>query len=396
MNTSPTRNPLRICIVTHIYPAHGDDYKGIFVQNVATRLAMRGHEVHVVTPRRPGAPAHEVAEGVHVHRFWFWGWWRGRQLGELSGYPPLTLGTLMLWGIGSAWRTVRRERLDLIHAYWVVPGGLIARLAGILSGRPVVATAAGSDLNVYAHRRLLKPLAGWTLRGLDQLLAAGSEMRRIGIELGCPPDRAQVVPWMLKFEEPPSGDPPPELRCPGPPGERLVYVGNFTPPKRVDTILRAFARVGTDHPEARLTLVGDGELRGDLECLAGELGVADAVHFWGARPPEQIIDIVRGADCLVHCSDHEGLPVAISEALLLGVPVVAAGVGGIPDIVQDGVSGFTVDPDDDAAFAERVGRLLADADLRGRLGDNARRHARRHLGPEGVIARIEAIYRELV
>jgi glycosyltransferase involved in cell wall biosynthesis len=381
---------LHILIVAHIYPARSGDYKGIFVHEIAARLSSRGHIVHVVTPRRPGAPPSEVRDGVAVHRFAFWGWQHGTQLGEMQGYPPLALGTLMLSGLWETWRVARAERSDLIHAFWVVPGGVLARAIGRLRGLPLIITAAGSDLNVYALRPALRPLARWVLRGTGMMIAAGSQMRRIALQLGLPPERCEVIPWLTDFP------PPAPLSAAARTGPRLLYVGNFTQPKRVDTIIRAFARVVAAVPAARLVLVGDGDQRPALERLIRELTPAGTVTMLGARPHGEIIDHMAEADLFLHCSDHEGLPVAISEALTMGLPVVAADVGGIPDLIRQGENGFLVGPDDVEGFSAAVIQLLRDDELRARMGLAARAFAEQQLAPGPVMDRIEAIYRRVL
>lgn len=383
---------MRICIVSHLYPISRDDYKGIFVHEIATALRARGHEVHIVTPRRPGGAAFESHEGITVHRFRHWGWWRGRQLGQLRGTPPLILSTLMIAGLWTSLRVVLRYRPDLMSAYWVVPGGFLAWLTARLTGRPVVVTAGGTDLNVSARKWMYRPFVLRTVRGVDRLIACGSELHRVAISLGAAPERTVNMPSLVPDAVPELAVAPPE----GAPGRRLLYVGNLAAPKRVDTLLRAMARLVPRFPDARLTLVGDGPLEPSLRALAQKLGVAECVDFRGRRPHEEIPGLMRSADVLLHCSENEGLPVAIQEALTCGLPVIAARVGGVPDLVRDGTNGRLCAPDDDAAFAEAMAELVGDAALRERMSAAARQFAAEHLDRTSVIARIEAVYREAI
>jgi len=409
-------DPLRLCIVAHIYPSQARDYKGIFVHSIAAALARRGHEVHVVTPRRPGAPRCEVLDGVTIHRFWYWGWAGGRQLSEFKRYPLVLLATQLLVGALSCLWTVLRHRLGVIHAFWVVPGGFIGVLCGMAARRPVVVTAAGTDLNIMARKKIAGWFVRFTLRRLDRLIAAGSDMQRIAVELGMPEPRGVVIPWLVQDsgsgeradaddagqaqEKNPAlgGDKPTTDAFAWPEGSRarLIYVGNLTLPKRVDTILRALAEALRAGPQATLAIVGDGYLRPQLEALCAELGLNGLVRFWGARPHEAILEVLASADVFVHCSDNEGLPVAISEALSAGLPVVASNVGGIPDLVIEGENGFLVGPDDHGRFAERIAQLLRDDFLRKKMSANARRFAHEHLDGGAVIARIEKVYQQVL
>ncbi|MCE5229580.1 glycosyltransferase [bacterium] len=377
---------MRICIVTHLYPIDAADYKGVHVHQMASALAARGHEVHVVTPRRVGAAKREVRDGVRIERYWYWGWWRGWQLGQLAGYSPLTLASLFLIGI---WKAIgRARRCDLIHAYWVVPGGFIAAVAGAVCGRPVVATAAGTDLNMVAGRRLVRAFVRMALKGSDRLIAAGSDMKRLAVELGMNESAVVVLPSCFI-----------EIMAPGKKekadagGCQFLYVGNLEKPKRVDTILRGFARARRG--DARLLIVGKGTLREELEKLAKELGIFDSVRFSGALPHEQIGPMMTEADVFVHCSDHEGLPVAIVEAIQAGLPVIAARVGGVPDVVRDGENGFVLEPDDDAGYGEKMEILMVNETLREHMAERARAFAQEKLNGTTVMDRIEGFYREL-
>ena len=377
---------MRVGLITHLYPRFAGDWKGIFVANLASFLIERGHLVVVVTPLWPGTVQTEVMNNVKVYRFPYWGRRRGQRLGELKSPSPFTLGSLLLSGVWTAARLARRHNLDLFHGYWVVPGGTIAALAGWLTGRPAVATAAGSDLNEAAYHPIVSHFVRFTLGQVRKLMAPGNQLAQRAIELGMSQERVQVLMGH-------SGIDPERFSE----GDRqghpvILYVGSFIPPKRVDTILRAMSRAVERVPTVRLQLVGDGELRTELESLAAELGIAEKVEFLGARPHDEIPGWMRRADVLVHCSDHEGLPVAIMEALGCGLPVVAADVGGISDLVKEGETGYLLAPDDDVGFADRLVKLVSQPELTAQLGWNARVFAEAHLAKERVLEQVEAVY----
>lgn len=377
---------MRVGLITHLYPRFPGDYKGIFVADLARFLMEWGHQLVIITTLWPGTAQTEVMNNVKVYRFPYWGWQRGQRLGALEHPSPLMVSSLLLSGIWMAVRLARQHNLDLFHGYWVVPGGTIAVLAGWLTGRPAVATAAGSDLNAAAYHPIVSHFVRFTLGQVRNLMAPGNQLAQRAIELGLSQERVQVLMGhsgidLERFSE---GDKQ---------GQPLIlYVGNFSPPKRVDTILRAMSRVVERVPTARLWLVGDGELRAELESLAAEMGIAGKVEFLGTRPHDEIPGWMRRADVLVHCSDHEGLPVAIMEALGCGLPVVAADVGGISDLVKEGETGYLLAPDDDVGFADRLVKLVSQPELTAQLGWNARVFAEAHLAKERVLEQVEAVY----
>ena len=119
----------------------------------------------------------------------------------------------------------------------------------------------------------------------------------------------------------------------------VLFVGNLVGVKGVDRLLRAWAGLGV---EAKLVLIGDGPLRGSLEHLAADLGIADSVEFLGRIPHAEIADWMRRSHCLCLCSLSEGMPNVVVEALSCGCPVVATDVGEVPFLIEDGVNGYRV------------------------------------------------------
>jgi len=386
----------KICLITHLFPYSSEDYKGVFVRDLAVELAHLGHEIHVVTPMRPGAIKEEIIEGVYVHRFSYYGWRDATQLGELKGTPILLLGSFILLGIFKGIVSVLRHDTDLIHAYWVVPGGFISLIVGWLTGRPVVVTAAGSDLTVAPQHRLVRLLTTLTLKRINRLLPVSNAMKEIALRLGLPGHKATVIhgPVGIDIQEFTKTDTRSSTdkkysKC-------LLWVGNLAPPKRLDTIILAMSKVVEAHGNCHLVLIGEGNLRPSLETLAEKLGIQDHVHFRGAIPPDQISQVLQIADVFVHCSDHEGLGLAIMEAMGAGLPVVASRVGGVPDLVREGVTGFMVSPDDAEGYAQSILSLLEDDQLRNQLGTNGQSFAAKHLNKNTILSQLERVYQEVL
>lgn len=149
----------------------------------------------------------------------------------------------------------------------------------------------------------------------------------------------------------------------------LVFVGSLTPEKRIDRLLRVFAQVRTVHRSARLWIVGDGPLRSELQRLTEAAALADAVAYVGIQA--NVADYLNAADVFVLTSDTEGIPGAVLEAGMSALPTVATRVGGVAECIQDGETGMLVAPADEAGFAQSVATLLADRDLRRRMGEKA-------------------------
>jgi glycosyltransferase involved in cell wall biosynthesis len=183
--------------------------------------------------------------------------------------------------------------------------------------------------------------------------------------------------------------PPPDAAGPMPDGRPLFgTVARLVPEKGLDTLLRAAARVRERVPGATFALAGDGPLRTELQQLAAQLGLEGSMHFLGHRPDAAAL--IGRLDALVVPSRSEGTPLAITEALVAGTPVVATPVGGIPDQITDGREGLLVRVDDDAALGEALCRMATDPGLAARLREGARRRAEA-FDHDRMVDRLEAI-----
>ncbi len=161
-------------------------------------------------------------------------------------------------------------------------------------------------------------------------------------------------------------------------------------------LLRAFARVVEKEPDLTLTLVGDGPLRKGHETLAQELGLNGSISFLGWKDRAEVGDLLRQCDLFVLPSRSEPFGIVIIEAMACGKPVVASAVGGIPEIIQQGENGILVEPDDPAALADAIIRVLEDEGLRSRIGRNGVETVRKSFRCEHNGARYERLFETLL
>jgi glycosyltransferase involved in cell wall biosynthesis len=174
----------------------------------------------------------------------------------------------------------------------------------------------------------------------------------------------------------------------------LGVAGRLEPIKRLDIFLSAAARIAATTPRATFVVAGDGRERARLENLVEALGIRNKVLFLGHR--NDIYDVLRALDILVLCSDHEGLPMILLEALALGVVVVAREVGGIPEVIRHGETGILVKSDEPAALAAACIEVLANPPLRRRLGEAGARSVVDRFSLEGMVAQVSDLYGTLV
>lgn len=173
---------------------------------------------------------------------------------------------------------------------------------------------------------------------------------------------------------------------------RLLCARNLEPIYNVSCAIRAFSSIRQRFPNAVLGLAGDGSARRELESLCHELGVSSSVTFMGQLPHNRMQNVYEDYDILINSSDEDNLPGVILEAFASGLPVVSTCAGGIPYLVEDGVTGLLVEKNNPAALAQAVMRLLKDPPLAIRLAANARRSCERY-SSEGAVREMERLLR---
>ncbi|SNS77827.1 glycosyltransferase [Tropicimonas sediminicola] len=176
-------------------------------------------------------------------------------------------------------------------------------------------------------------------------------------------------------------------------GKRLLFVGRLAAVKGVPVLLEAFKAVAAQHPEAHLTLIGDGPERARLETEAEHLGVSRQVAFAGYRSQEEVAAALADADLFVLPSFAEGVPVVLMEAMAARLPVVATRVGGVQELVEDGVSGLAVTSGDADAFADALLRLLDDPDRMRSMGEAGRAQVIDEFSTEREAERLAGLFR---
>lgn len=295
-------------------------------------------------------------------------------------------------------RVVRSFRPDVIHTHHS-KAGLIGRSVAMLTGIPRVHTFHGNVFEGYFGRRTSaaivtaeRLLAARTSRliVLGPLQRADFLARGIGR-----PDRFRIVPLGLDLERFRPADRLAARQQLGLPADDLILVavGRLVPIKRVDRLIRVFATLHAGRPSARLYVIGDGSERAAAETQVAEAGLGDAVTFCGWRT--DTATWYAAADYLALTSDNEGTPLALIEGAAAGRPTVATAVGGVPDVVIDGVTGLLAPADDEVGLADAMIRLADDAELRARLGAAAPATAQ-GFGAERLVDDLERIYLELL
>jgi glycosyltransferase involved in cell wall biosynthesis len=268
---------------------------------------------------------------------------------------------------------VAARAIGVRSLYFCVAGADEAADGGCRAENPIFGRMETPDR--FVESRLLRAAAAFDLI-VTMGTTAAEYFRRRGLRGEC-----HVIAGAVDASE--------YQPAPGPPSSDVVVVGRLAPIKRLDVLLEAMALVARLLPQATATLVGDGPLRPELEATARRLGVDGRVRFAGFHA--DVRPWLAQGRLYVMSSDSEGLPQALTQAMMTGLPAVVTDVGDVRDLVEDGVNGFRVPRRDPAALAERIVAILADEPLRAGMGRRARDAAMRY-----ETARVVRLWEEIL
>jgi N-acetyl-alpha-D-glucosaminyl L-malate synthase BshA len=289
------------------------------------------------------------------------------------------------------------ENLDLLHVHYAIPHSISAILAreSIKASRrlPVITTLHGTDITLVGADRSYLPITKYALEQSDGVTAISNYLKQATIEhFGF--DRIEVIPNFVCPEEY-----KPKIDCDlreslSPDGSPvLVHVSNFRPVKRPVDCVEILARV-LKQTKARLVMVGDGSERTNCIHRAQCLGISDKCVFVGKQP--NIIDYLCASDVLLLPSEQESFGLAALEAMAVQVPVIASRVGGLPEVIDDGDTGYLSAVGDVDKMADDAARLLMDPKLRKEMARRARASAIERYSTHKIIPQYIAFYERIL
>lgn len=366
-----------------VYPTYGGS--GIVGSELGKELAERGHTVHFISSSLPTRLT-KLSERVRFHEV------------EMMSYPlfehqPYTLA------LATKMATVAEaENLDLLHVHYAIPHSISAILAreSLKPNRrlPVITTLHGTDITLVGADRSYLPITRYGIVQSDGVTAISQYLKDATRE-SFQFDDIKVIPNFV-CQSDYQRHSVEELRRELAPGDEtlLVHVSNFRPVKRPVDCVEILARVLNKGIKARLVMVGDGSERTNAEHRARCLGVYEKCSFVGKQP--KIVDYLSAADVLLLPSEQESFGLAALEAMACEVPVIASRVGGVPEVVTDGETGFLSDVGDVAKMAEDAARLLVDENLRKQMGARARESALSRYSTDIVIPQYIEFYEQVL
>jgi N-acetyl-alpha-D-glucosaminyl L-malate synthase BshA len=365
------------------YPTYGGS--GIVATELGLELAIRGHEVHFITYANPIRLDPDTPR-IHYHEV------------EVSNYPLFQYPPYCLALASRMMDVAEAYDLDLLHVHYAIPHSIAAMLAQqMLAPKkwlPFITTLHGTDITLVGQDPSYLPITKFSIEKSDGVTSISEDLKRETVKVFGITQEIRVIPNFINCElyRPLPDRTGAAFYAPG--GEKLlIHVSNFRPVKRALDCVRILAEV-RQHTPAHLLMVGDGPDRGPAEHLARALNIASHVSFLGKQ--NHVERIIPLAHALLMPSEMESFGLVALEAMACGVAPIATRVGGVPELITHGETGFMEEPGDIAAQAARAVELLTDDALHTRITEAGRQRAQEHFGTDRIIPQYEQYYRDVL
>ena len=369
------------------YPTYGGS--GVVATELGIELAACGHQVHFITYSQPFRLTGRE-QGIFYHEV------------PVSNYPLFEYPPYDLALASRTAEVAEYYDLDLLHVHYAIPhsvSALLARQMLAARGRhlPFVTTLHGTDITLVGLDRSYLPITQFAIEQSDGVTSISQYLRDRTVKEFKIKRDIEVIPNFVNcdFYVPLDPDVRAEKRSrfAAPDEKILIHLSNFRPVKRVTDTIEIFARVVEKVP-AHLLLVGDGPDRSAAEYLAHKKGIQERVHFLGKQ--DSVNELLPLADLMLMPSELESFGLAALEAMACRVPAIATNVGGVPELIEDGVNGFLFPVGDVEGMSQAAATLLLDPAKLEAMADAARKTAQQRFCASKIIPLYESYYERVL
>ena len=369
------------------YPTYGGS--GVVATELGIELAERGHQVHFITYSQPFRLGGRERD-IFYHEV------------PVSNYPLFEFAPYSLALATRMFEVATYYELDLLHVHYAIPhsiSALLARQMSAAQGRhlPFITTLHGTDVTLVGMDRSYLPITRFGIEESDGVTAISKYLREKTLTDFAITRPIEAIPNFVNCDLYTPLEPAVRAearKAYAQPDERLlIHLSNFRPVKRVIDVVEIFARVAREVP-SHLLLVGDGPDRSQAEMLAFQLGIRERVHFLGKQ--DSVSELLPLADLMLMPSELESFGLAALEAMACRVPAIATRVGGVSELIDDGVTGFLFPVGDVEAMAHCATKLLQDPERLEALGAAARQTAQDRFCASRIIPLYEEYYEQVV
>ncbi|MFQ5657757.1 MAG: N-acetyl-alpha-D-glucosaminyl L-malate synthase BshA [Candidatus Methylomirabilales bacterium] len=362
------------------YPTYGGS--GAVAAELGIQLSRRGHQVHFVSYALPfRLPSFQ--QNLFFHQV------------ETMSYPLFEHTPYTITLAAKMADVAQAEGVDLLHVHYAIPHAVSAFLAREATGGRlnVVTTLHGTDITLVGTDPSLRSITRFAIDMSDRVTAVSSYLQQKTFETFEPRRSIQVIPNFVDSSRFHPGERDARHGFASS-GERvLLHLSNFRPVKRVSDVIQIFARVRRE-VSSKLIMVGDGVDSPTAQQLARDLKMEKDVFFLSRQ--QDIPNLMNLADLFLLPSELESFGLAALEAMSCGVPVIATRVGGLSEVVEDGVTGLLYPVGDVEGMAQGALRVLTDEALHRRMAQAARQRVLDHFDAHRIIPQYESLYEELM
>ncbi len=365
------------------YPTYGGS--GVLATELGKSLAQRGHQVHFISYKQP-ARLDFFAENIFFHEVY------------VSHYPLFEFPPYETTLIGRLVDVVKFEKLDLLHVHYAIPHASAAVMAKHILRKegieiPIITTLHGTDITLVGKDKSFEPVVSYAINMSDAVTAVSQSLKQDTLSNFHIENDIHVIPNFIDISRFNKQTKDHFRKAITPQDEKLlIHISNFRKVKRVEDVVKIFAKVREKIP-SKMLLVGDGPERQNIEMLCRELGICDGLNFLGKQ--ESVEEILSVCDLFLLPSETESFGLAALEAMACEVPVVSSNAGGIPEVNIEGVTGFLCDVGDVDAMAKRSIELLSNPDMLKQFKHQAKQQALT-FDIDRIVPMYESLYNKVI
>jgi N-acetyl-alpha-D-glucosaminyl L-malate synthase BshA len=364
------------------YPTYGGS--GVVAAELGKALAERGHRIHFISYAMP-IRLDGFSDNIVYHEV------------EISSYPLFDFPLYTPALASKIVEVTKFERLDILHAHYAIPHATSAYLARQIMGDnklKIVTTLHGTDITLVGLEPSYLPVMKFSIEQSDGVTAVSRFLREKTLTNYNIDKEIEVIPNFVDTTKYLRLDAHKMRESISPNGEKiLMHVSNFRAVKRVADVVRIFDRVRQKLP-SKLVLVGDGPERSNCEQLARELGIIADVKFLGKQT--DLVHILSGADLFLIPSQSESFGLSALEAMACSIPVIATSVGGLPELVQHGITGYIAEIGDIDRMAKYAVELLTNDAKYTMFAGAGRQRAVDMFDSKPIVDRYEEYYKQIL
>ncbi len=367
------------------YPTPGGS--GVVATELGKSLAGLGHKVHFITYGLPARLNH-FDENLYFHKV------------APGDYPLFQQFTPYSLSLAAKIREVAvKYSLDVVHSHYAVPYATCAYLAKEMlrscgQDLKTITTLHGTDITLVGVMPSFYEITRFSITKSDAITAVSDFLRQETIRAFKTDKPIHVIHNFVDCNEfRPNANSAIREQYARPEEKLIVHVSNFRKVKNIPTIIDVLSEV-KNHVPCRLLLIGDGPEFEVIERIVVERGLQAHVSFLGDQ--EFIADLLPVGDVFLLPSEHESFGLAALEAMSCGVPAVTSNIGGLGEVIQDGETGFLLDPHDVAGMSSIIVRLFQDDDWRQSIGLKARERARKDFGRDKIVGHYLRLYEDVI